>query len=190
MEMELGKRIRFIRKEQKRTQHEIAEACGFTKSMLSKIESGSTMPAVATLMKIAGALGVKVSDLLEPDISNGTVFTSATEYNDVNKWIKTNKGYSFFAFAPGRRDKIMQPYLFVAEKGQVKSHVFSHEGQEFIYVLSGRMKYKVGNLEYEMNAGDGVYFNSLEEHLVIPLSSQVKYLAVFTEEDRKSADSQ
>ena len=187
MDMELGKRIRLIRKEQKRTQSEIAAACGFTKSMLSKIESGSTMPAVATLMKIAGALGVKVSDLLEPDVSNGTVFTSAAEYKDVDKWIKTSNGYSFYAFASGRRDKTMQPYMFVAEKGQVKSHVFSHEGEEFIFVLSGKMKYKVGNLEYEMNAGDGVYFNSLEEHLVIPLSERVEYLAIFTEENRKSS---
>ncbi|CAM3616953.1 XRE family transcriptional regulator [Paenibacillus lupini] len=180
--MELGKRIRLIRKEQKRTQDEVSAACGFTKSMLSKIENGSTMPAVATLMKISSALGVKVSDLLEPSPSNGTIYTSAAEYQDIEKWIKTDKGYSFFAFASGRRDKIMQPYLFVAQRGEVKSHVFSHEGQEFIYVLSGQMKYKVGNIEYEMSAGDGMYFNSLEEHLVIPVSEQVKYLAIFTED--------
>lgn len=150
--------------------------------MLSLIESDSTMPAVATLMKIAGALGVKASDLLEPDVSNGTVFTSAAEYDDADTWIKTSNGYSFYAFASGRRDKSMQPYLFVAEKCEVKNHVFSHEGEEFIFVLSGKMKYKVGSLEYEMNAGDVVYFNSLEEHLVIPLSPKVKYLAIFTGE--------
>lgn len=76
----------------------------------------------------------------------------------------------------------MQPYLFVAQRGEVKSHVLSHEGQEFIYVLSGQMKYKVSNIEYEMSAGDGMYFNSLEEHRVIPVSEQVKYLAIFTED--------
>ncbi|SFD56861.1 transcriptional regulator, XRE family with cupin sensor [Paenibacillus catalpae] len=183
--MELGKRIRLIRKEQKRTQDEVSAACGFTKSMLSKIENGSTMPAVATLMKIASALGVKVSDLLEPSPSNGTVYIHASDYEDPDKWIRTDKGYSFFAFASGRRDKMMQPYLFVAERGEVKSHVFSHEGQEFIYVLSGQMKYKVGSTEYVMNAGDGMYFNSLEEHLVIPISEQVKYLAIFTEDTGK-----
>ncbi|GLX68169.1 helix-turn-helix domain-containing protein [Paenibacillus glycanilyticus] len=183
--MELGKRIRLIRKEQKRTQDEVSAACGFTKSMLSKIENGSTMPAVATLMKIASALGVKVSDLLEPSPKSGTVYINASDYQDPDKWIKTDKGYSFFAFASGRRDKIMQPYLFVAERGEVKSHVFSHEGQEFIYVLSGQMIYKVGSTEYDMSAGDGMYFNSLEEHLVIPVSEQVRYLAIFTEDTGK-----
>lgn len=179
--MELGRRIRLIRKQQKRTQEEIADACGFTKSMLSKIESGGAMPAVSTLMKIANALGVKVSDLLEGETGSDTVMVSAGQYEDMSKWITTNKGYSFFAFASARHDKIMQPYIFVAQEGEINSHNFSHDGEEFIYVLSGRMRYKVGSTEYEMGEGDSLYFNSLEEHTVTPLTKQVKYLAVFTE---------
>ncbi|PZE19654.1 helix-turn-helix domain-containing protein [Paenibacillus xerothermodurans] len=179
--MDLGKRIRIIRKEQKRSQEEIAKACGFSKSLLSKIESGSTMPAVATLMKIANALGVKVSDLLEVQSGLDTVKVSATQYADTANWITTSKGYSFFAFASGRHNKILQPYIFIARKGEVKNHVFSHEGEEFIYVLSGKMKYKVGSVEYDMSAGDSLHFNSMEEHAVTALSDEVKYLAVFTE---------
>ncbi|MFH5182448.1 helix-turn-helix domain-containing protein [Paenibacillus sp. TAB 01] len=186
--MDLGRRIRLIRKEQKRTQDEIALACGFTKSLLSKIESGKTMPAVATLMKIANALGVKVADLLDEDSHNDTILNRAEQYKDTSKWIKTSNGYSFFAFASERRDKVMQPYLFLAEKGEVKKRQFSHAGEEFIYVISGKMKYKVGGAEYELSAGDSVYFNSLEEHSVTPLTEQVKYLAIFTE-TQPNADS-
>ncbi|WP_199614149.1 helix-turn-helix domain-containing protein [Paenibacillus alkalitolerans] len=186
--MDLGRKIRLIRKEQKRTQDEIAQICGFTKSLLSKIESGNTMPAIATLMKIANALGVKVSDLLEQEAGNETVMVAASQYEDTSKWIKTNKGYSFFAFALERRNKVMQPYIFIANKGEINRHTFSHEGEEFIYVLSGKMKYKVGNVEYEMGPGDGVYFNSLEEHLVIPITKQVKYMAVFTEYQSKPSE--
>ena len=179
--MDLGRRIRLIRNEQRRTQDEIAFACGFTKSLLSKIESGKTMPAVATLMKIANALGVKVADLLDTESNISTILIKADQYNDVSKWIKTNNGYSFFAFASERRDKVMQPYLFVTEKDKVKKRNFSHAGEEFIYVVSGKMKYKVGSTEYELTAGDSVYFNSLEEHSVTPITNQVKYLAIFTE---------
>lgn len=186
--MDLGRRIRLIRREQKRTQEEIAEVCGFTKSMLSKIENGGAMPAVSTLMKIANALGVKVSDLLEEQSSNDTVMVTAGQYEDVEKWIKTNKGYSFFAFASNRHNKIMQPYIFVARQGEVNEHTFSHEGEEFIYVLSGRMKYQVGGKEYELSDGDSLYFNSLQEHIVIPISEEVRYLAVFTEHQSKQSD--
>lgn len=186
--MDLGRRIRLIRREQKRTQEEIAELCGFTKSMLSKIESGGAMPAVSTLMKIANALGVKVSDLLEEQSSNDTVMVTAGQYEDVNKWLKTNKGYSFFAFASTRHNKIMQPYIFTARQGEINEHTFSHEGEEFIYVLSGRMKYRVGGTEYELSSGDSLYFNSLQEHTVVPLSEEVRYLAVFTEHQSKQPD--
>lgn len=186
--MELGRRIRLIRKEQKRTQEEIADVCGITKSMLSKIESGNAMPAISTLMKIANALGVKTSDLLEEEISNDTVMVKAAQYADIDKWIQTNKGYSFYALASARRNKFMQPYIFVARDGEINTHTFSHEGEEFIYVISGRMNYKVGSKEYELNSGDFLYFNSLEEHKVTPLSKEVKYLAVFTEHQSKTSE--
>ncbi|WP_284639406.1 helix-turn-helix domain-containing protein [Paenibacillus silviterrae] len=184
--MDLGKRIRLIRKEQKRSQDEIAQVCGFSKSLLSKIESGSTMPAVSTLMKIANALGVKVSDLLEVQPGHETVMVSSSQRENPANWITTSKGYSFFAFASGIHNKILQPYYFVARKGQINNQVFSHEGEEFIYVLSGSMRYRVGSSEYELHAGDSLHFNSMEEHTVIPLSDEVTYLAVFTEQQSKS----
>ncbi|TVY06569.1 helix-turn-helix domain-containing protein [Paenibacillus cremeus] len=186
--MDLGKRIRLIRNEQKRSQEEIAQVCGFSKSLLSKIESGNTMPAVSTLMKIANALGVKVSDLLEVQSSYETVMVSREQHENTANWIETNKGYSFFAIASGRYNKILQPYMFIARKGDDNNHVFSHDGEEFIYVLSGQMKYKVGNVEYILNVGDCLQFNSLEEHKVVALTEEVKYLAVFTEHHAKSND--
>lgn len=58
--MEIGKRIKYLRKSQQRTIQEIAEVCGFSKSLLSKIENGRTTSPVATLVKIANALGVNL----------------------------------------------------------------------------------------------------------------------------------
>jgi transcriptional regulator with XRE-family HTH domain len=179
--MELGKRIRLLRKQQKRTQDEIASRCGFTVSLLSKIENGQTTPPVATLMKIANALGVKVSDLLEPDNQVSTVYNKGSEQLNPERWIKTDKGYSFFAIASSRSDKVMQPYLFVAKKDEVVSSLLSHEGEEFIYILVGEMRYRVGDIEYTLQAGDSLYFNSMEEHTLFVVSDEVKYLAVFTE---------
>ncbi|MCR8656551.1 helix-turn-helix domain-containing protein [Paenibacillus endoradicis] len=180
--MELGRRIRLIRKEQKRTQEDIALIAGITKSMLSKIESGGAMPAVATLMKIATALGVRTADLLEDESDLGTILVTKDQYDSLNKWIDTNKGYSFFPFAPSKRDKLMQPYLFRAYKGTPNTHTFSHLGEEFIYVISGEMNYQVGNIQYRLTSGDTLYFNSMEEHRVYPISEEVVYLAIFTEQ--------
>ncbi|MDQ8736977.1 cupin domain-containing protein [Paenibacillus sp. LHD-38] len=80
-----------------------------------------------------------------------------------------------------RRDKLIQPYLITAKKGEVRQHSFTHEGEEFIYMISGTMNYKVGATEILLQPGDTIYFNSLEEHLLSPLSDEVTYIAVFSQ---------
>ena len=80
--LHIGKKIRKIRKQQNRTLEEIATYCGVRKSMLSKIENGVTTPTIPRLMKIAEALGVQVSDLLQDKPEVGTVFTSAETYTN------------------------------------------------------------------------------------------------------------
>lgn len=179
---DLGKRIKFLRKQQNRTQDEVAEQCGFTKSLLSKIENGVSTPPVSTLIKIANSLGVNVSDLLDDRQNQSSSFISEQTSNDRANWVSTNKGYSFFAYASNFGNKSMQPYLFEAKKGEVKPHTFSHEGEEFILMLEGTMRYSVGNIQYTLTPGDSIYFNSLEDHMLSPISDTVKYVAVFSQE--------
>jgi transcriptional regulator with XRE-family HTH domain len=178
--MDLGSKIRKLRKEQNRNLSEIADMCGFTKSLLSKIENGKTMPPISTLIKIADALGTKVSILLDDQQQTGTIYT--TKETTHSKLVKTEKGYSFFAFAVERSEKLMQPFLFVSRKEENDNrHTFSHNGEEFIYILEGRMRYKVGNVEYTLGPGDSLYFDSIEKHTLSPITDEVKYIAVFTQ---------
>lgn len=162
------------------TLQEVANACGFTKSLLSKIENGVVIPPVATLSKIAKALGVKISTLVEEGQNIESVYIPSSMINNENQ-VKSEKGYSFFAFASEYCNKKMQPFLFQAKKGEVREHNLSHEGEEFIYMIEGEMKFKIGAIEYVLKPGDGLYFNSAEEHGVIPLTDEIKYLNIFVE---------
>jgi quercetin dioxygenase-like cupin family protein len=69
--------------------------------------------------------------------------------------------------------------LFVAKKGEVIPHKLSHEGEEFIHIISGEMKMKVGEIEYFLKEGDSLYFNSLQKHGIMPVSDEVTYLDIF-----------
>ncbi|MFZ2657189.1 MAG: XRE family transcriptional regulator [Victivallales bacterium] len=180
MDAAIGRRIRKIRKLQDRTLQEVADVCGFTKSLLCKIEAGRTIPPVSTLSRIAAALGVQVANLLDETRNEGTVFTPGSKTSQ-KSMTKTDKGYSFFAFASEKQGKILQPYLFVAEKGKVRRKPLSHAGEEFVYVLEGSMKYRVGAIEYTLSPGDSLYFDSVEEHDLEPITAKVAYLAVFSE---------
>jgi transcriptional regulator with XRE-family HTH domain len=181
--MELGTRIRRLRQRQQRTLQEIADECGFTRSLLSKIETGRTVPPVATLSRIAAALAVSVSALMGESQATTTHHVGARDVAG-QRLVKTAKGYSFFPFASGHTEKLMQPFLFVARKGAMKGGALSHTGEEFVYVLEGSMKYRIGPVEYALSPGDSLYFDSSEPHDVTPTTDVVTYLAIFVEPQR------
>ena len=173
----IGLRIRNLRILQRRTIQEIADICGLSKSMVSKLETNAVIPSVATLVKIAKALGTNVSALMEGTENQSSVLI--TEQQASEGIIQTEKGYHIYPYASEYKNKKMQPFLFVARKGEVKEHRLTHEGEEFIHVLEGVLKLRVGNVEYTLKQNDSVYFNALEPHGIMPVSDVVKYLDIF-----------
>jgi transcriptional regulator with XRE-family HTH domain len=175
--LKVGTHLRKIRIRQNRTIQEIADKCKLSKSMISKIETNKVVPSVSTLVKLARSLGTNVSALLEENGELTSVVTPAGHAEE--NATQTDRGYFMYPFAPEYKSKKMQPFLFVARKGQVKEHHLTHEGEEFIYVLEGKMKFQVGDVEYSLKEGDSLYFDSLEKHQVVPVTDTVKYLDIF-----------
>jgi transcriptional regulator with XRE-family HTH domain len=175
--LNIGDRIKMLRITQKRTMQEIAEASELSKSMISKIENNKTVPSVAALVKIAKTLGTNISNLLEQDEWVNAIITTRLKAQE--NLTKTEKGYSIYPYASEYHEKKMQPFLFVAKKGEVIPHEVSHEGEEFIYVIKGQMKMQVGEVSYLLNNGDSLYFNSVQKHGIMPVSDEVMYLDIF-----------
>jgi transcriptional regulator with XRE-family HTH domain len=178
--MDIGTRVRSIRIQQRRTLDDLAHACGCSKSLLSKIETSKVIPAVATLSKIAKALGTRVSVLLEDGQETSPALTS----NMIGKpeaFVATSKGYAIYAVAPHFTNKKMQPVLIYDRKGQVKSHSVAHEGEEYILVLEGEVKAHIGKTEYHLKTGESIYFQATSEHGFLPVTEHAVYLDVFVE---------
>ena len=175
--LEVGDRIKILRISQKRTLQEVADSCGLSKSMISKIENNKTIPSVATLVKIAKTLGTNISNLFEHDGWAKAIVTTRKEAEE--KLVFTEKGYSIFPYASEFHEKKMQPFLFVAKKGEVIPHLLSHEGEEFVFIVEGTMKMQVADIEYILKSGDSLYFNSLQKHGIIPVSDKVVYIDIF-----------
>jgi len=173
--MDIGRLVRKIRLQQKRTQQEVADLCGFTKGMLSKVENGKVIPSLATLSKVGKALGVKVSTLLENEGNQVATFLPDVYVNEKN-FISTDKGYSIFAAAADYTDKKMQPVFISVRKGELKKHLLTHEGEEFIYIIKGEMIFRVANTEYALKAGDSLYFDALQPHGLQEVSEETHYL--------------
>jgi transcriptional regulator with XRE-family HTH domain len=175
--LNIGDRIKMLRLSQNRTMQEIAEASDLSKSMISKIENNKAVPSVAALVKIAKSLGTTISGLLEQEGFLNAIHI--TRKKAIESLTPTDKGYLIHPYAAGYHEKKMQPFLFVARKGEVVPHELSHEGEEFIYVIKGQMKMQVGDAEYLLNTGDTLYFNSVQKHGIMPVSDEVMYLDIF-----------
>jgi transcriptional regulator with XRE-family HTH domain len=176
-----GGRIRALRQRQGRTLREVAAACGFTPSLLSKIETGATNPPVATLTAIARALGVGVAALLE-DGGGAPVHAvlDAAADRRPERAVATDKGYRFFALAQARAGGL-RPYVFTAERGQVRPEPLAHPGEETVLVLDGELRFRVGPTAYRLGPGDVLTFDAAVAHDMEPLSERATWFAVFAE---------
>lgn len=178
-QLNIGKNIRAIRLKLSMTQQQLADECGLSKGMISKVENGVVVPAVATLTKIAQVMHVKVSDLIEADNQTPSLLT-INPFSDSSKFITTNMGYCIFNPAVGMTDKEMQPILIVAEEGQVKPHTVVHPGEEYIFILEGEMNFRVGESTYLLRRGDSLFFDALQPHGISSVKGIVQYADIFT----------
>jgi transcriptional regulator with XRE-family HTH domain len=174
---QIGVHIRKLRKLQTLTLQNVADRCGFTKSLLSKIEGGKVVPPMSTLVKIAGALGTNIAALMTEGDRLDSVFIPA---NQGSKPVPTENGYAVLPLAVEFKQKRMQPFIFTIRAEDLKDKVNSHLGEEFILVLEGSMEFRVGEETYIMGPRDSIFFNSIREHFVSRvLSNQVVYLNIF-----------
>ncbi len=165
VEKTIAKNIRSLRKARKMTLQDVEDRTGLSKGYLSKVERGLKFPPFSTMGQIAGALGVEVSFLLKdklpgtPDIR--IALTPAGQGNK-GQTLTEERGYRYEALAAGKPGKNMIPYII--EVAAQEEQVFTHEGEEFLYVLEGKMEFSYDDQTYIMNQGDSVYFESAVPH--------------------------
>jgi transcriptional regulator with XRE-family HTH domain len=173
----IGNHIRRLRKSQQLTLQNVADKCGFTKSLLSKIETGSVLPPVSTLVKIAGALGTNVAALMTEGNSLDCVFIPAGENVES---APTESGYAVLPLAVEIKEKKMQPCIFSILAKDLNDKPNSHLGEEYIFILEGSMDFRVGENTYTLAPKDSIFFNSIREHYVTTVhSAKVVYLNIF-----------
>jgi len=177
----IAQRIKKIRTEKELTLEEVANRTGFTKGLLSKIENNKVSPPLSTLVKIARALDVSLSDLFSPPDAD-QIKVIRKEQRLIYSPENSPNGQVAETLVSGFYRQIIEPLIINIEdpdKYQIK--LYNHPGQEFIFVLAGAMKYLYGDEEYHVLEGDSLYFNAENLHGPSPLPGQkVKYLTILS----------
>ncbi len=167
----VGEKIMSIRHSKSIAIEELAERCGFTTAMMSKIEENEAIPSLGHLIKVARALGVRLGtflddmDQLGPVISRKGDLKRGSSFSNQNSTARLN--LNFFPLASDKSGRHMEP--FIVEIDPSTSSEFSqssHEGEEFIYVLSGNVEISYGRDIYTLSEGDSIYYDSVVDHHV------------------------
>ncbi len=159
------------------TQQQLADICGISKGMVSKVENGVVVPAIATLQKIAVALHVKASALIENVNQTPSVMT-VNPFSDISRFIKTQAGYWMFNPAAGLNGLSSQPILIIANEGEVIPHTVCHTGEEYIFIYEGEMTFSVAGKIHLMRCGDSLFFDGLLPHGIASVKGYVHYIDI------------
>jgi transcriptional regulator with XRE-family HTH domain len=169
-ENSLTKRLKEIRKGKYITLETLAKLTGLSKGYLSQIENSDQPPPIYTLSRISGALGVDMADLFTHSPATVPYQAIVVGRRQGRKPLRkdgTPYGYAYEDLAPDKRGKNMEPFLVTLEfdnpvdiqKG------FRHEGEEFHYVVEGRVEFFYDGKSYcVLEAGDHIYFDAEKPH--------------------------
>jgi len=164
MDKKIGAAIRRLRRKRSVTLETLAQWCGLTKGYLSKVERDLKSPPISTLSRIARALGVDMTDFFERDNDGARCHLVRRHERQPITRDGSLFGYYYEAIAHRRRRKIMEPFIITLTPHATDQTVFSHEGEEMMLVLTGRMLFFFGQERYECLEGDCVYFDSGVSH--------------------------
>lgn len=164
----LAERIRTMRERQHLDLEQLAEKTGYSKEYLQGIENGKISPPVAALIQISRALVIDSQSLLSEDKKKRR-----------QGYVKRTKAYAYKCLTPEAEDKHLWAYLITLDPKKQHSMVaYRHEGEEFTYVLEGRVEIKVGEQVYELKKGQTLHFDSGITHDLKNLSTKASKLIV------------
>jgi len=164
-EKQIVENIKKFRINKKMSLGRLSKLTGLTKGYVSKIENADKAPPFSTLIKIADALNTDVSLLISEDSEVPENVNLCIVRKNERKEVTsrgTLYGYHYEALAHKKIGKNMEPYIILPafkEKG-----VFSHEGEEFMYILEGAHEFIYDGKKYLMGEGDSAYFDSIIPH--------------------------
>ena len=169
IEAEIGKRIKEFRLKRNLTLQGLADRTEYSKGYLSKVETSNKAPPVATLSVIARELEVTVSSLLGEAHRQDSI--CVVRKNDRTLMASTGEdfGYAYEALANPYPNKHMEPYILSYPSEEAFKYAFQHDGEEMLFVLRGKIRFKYGEREFILEEGDCVYFDSSILHTGEPL---------------------
>ncbi|MCS7281217.1 MAG: cupin domain-containing protein [Desulfobacterota bacterium] len=159
--VDLGMKLRQLREAKGLTLRELSLRVGCTPAFISQVENGKTEPSISTLKKIASALGVNIVDFFMDNVNDEDVVTKEEDRIDIHLKRWDAKIQSLVKNVTNKR---MQPFYTVIKPGGGSHGMYSHDGEEFGFVIKGEMVLRLNDKTHIIRQGESFYFSSRIPH--------------------------
>jgi len=167
----VGKKIKKARTEKKVSFSTLANETGFSIDYIKDIEAGKETPPVGALLQIARALEIDSGFLLRKQ-------KQALEKR-VKSYTERTENYAYTTLTPGAENKHLKAFKVVIEPmTDHKGIGYQHEGEEFVYVLEGKIEITVGENINRLKKGETLHFNSGIRHKMRNIGNEKAELIV------------
>ena len=176
---QIAERLKGLRDVLELSVDDVAGVCGISPEKYLELESGSVDISVSVLHKISHSYGVELTTLMfgdEPKMSSYFVTRKGAGIS-----VERTKAYKYQSLAAGFSKRNADPFMVTVHPKPENEPVYqnSHAGQEYNYVISGRMLIQINSKDIILEEGDSIYFNSELPHGMKALDGkEVKFLAI------------
>ncbi|WP_206363880.1 cupin domain-containing protein [Gudongella oleilytica] len=172
MNIDIGKKMRDLRKSKDMSIAELAEKAGLSSGIISQIERNLVAPSIVTFWKISQALEVSVGHFFDEEEVELNI-SPIVKKSDRKRITVSNSNALYELLSHDLNRKIEFLYITIGP-GEVSSEgLVSHEGEECGLVLKGKLLVKTADGDYELNEGDSIYYESTIPHRYINIGDNV-----------------
>ena len=176
---QIAERLAGLRDALEITPEEMAKACNISTEEYLRLETGNVDISVSLLHQIAQTYGVELTALMFGDEPKMNAYFVTRKGKGVA--VERTKAYKYQSLAAGFLKRQADPFMVTVSPKPDDQPVYlnSHAGQEYNYVISGRLLLQIIGKEIILEAGDSIYFNSELPHGMKALDGKdVCFLAV------------
>lgn len=165
--LNIGPRLRELRRKQKRSQGELAEMCALTKGMISKLETGRSIPTLPVLFRVLAALDCEAEDFfrgIQQDQQPKYIHAKSATASPMEREIQA-RGFNYLTLLEGGGgDFQIRAAILEIEPGSIREKVTT-DAFEYKYMLSGKVDYEIGDDVIQLEAGDSLFYDGRIEHV-------------------------
>lgn len=167
--MDIGYRLKAVRKNADLSQRELAKRSGVTNGFISQVEKNQVSPSIGSLKKLLDGIPMSLADFFaDPEEDTPQIVYRADEQPEIGS---ANVNYRLIGHSfPGRTIGMMRETM--APGADTGPEPISHAGQECGIVLQGRLQLTVGEQVFELEKGDGYYFDSQKPHRFVSMGAE------------------